>query len=246
MFESILPSEVIVEGTTDDASATPLLAEEAAVLSAATIEKRRREFTTVRHCARRALARLGLPPAPIVPGERGAPRWPQGILGSMTHCDGYRAAALARTTDFFSLGIDAEPAGPLPKGVLKAVSSPTERSALAALADRRPDVHWDTLLFSAKESVYKAWFPLTHRFLDFSGAELEFHPGSNSFTARLLIKGPVLPGHGTLSAFTGRWTQRQGLVLTAIAAPAVSGSSTETSLTSRAPSTATPIAHRRP
>jgi 4'-phosphopantetheinyl transferase EntD len=73
-----------------------LFPEEEAVIARA-VPKRRQEFTTARHCARTALATLGAPPAPILPGEMGAPTWPPGYVGTMTHCAGYRAAAIART-----------------------------------------------------------------------------------------------------------------------------------------------------
>lgn len=77
----------------------------------------------------------------------------------MTHCDGYGAAALVRLTDLASLGIDAEPDGPLPDGVLESIALPAEVALLRRLGGARPGVHWDRLLFSAKESVYKAWYP---------------------------------------------------------------------------------------
>src|ERR1022692_2231466 len=75
-----------------------------------------------------ALARLGLPPVPIVPGLRGAPQWPSGIVGSMTHCAGYRASAVARMQDMLILGLDAEPDHRLPDGVLDAIATADERA----------------------------------------------------------------------------------------------------------------------
>ena len=57
----------------------------------------------------------------------------------MTHCEGYRAAALVRAGDLASLGIDAEPHAPLPEGVLAAVALPTEADRLRRLAAERPD-----------------------------------------------------------------------------------------------------------
>lgn len=78
------------------------------------------------------------------------------------------------------------------------------------------------MLFSAKESVYKAWYPLTGRWLDFTDAALAFDPVSGTFTARLLVPPPVLEGHGPLTEFHGRWAARDGLVVTAIAVPTCS------------------------
>lgn len=211
MIEEILPPPVVAVDTTEDpADAVLLPAEEEAISRA--VASRRREFTTVRHCARLALARLGLPPAALLPGERGAPQWPDGVVGSMTHCAGYRAAAVALAVDVRTIGIDAEPHQPLPGGVLPVISLPAERAALTALSAGHPGVCWDRLLFCAKESVYKAWYPLTRQWLGFHQAEIEFQD-YGSFGVRLLLEGPSLTG------FTGRWLVRDGLVLTAIAEP---------------------------
>lgn len=217
-MEELLPSEVRTAEAFGDPDGVTLLPEEAAVVARA-VDKRRREFGTVRHCARAALARLGVPAAPILPilpGERGAPGWPDGVVGSMTHCDGYRAAAVARRGDLHSIGIDAEPHEPLPDGVLETVTLAPERAWIAALAAEVPGVCWDRLLFSAKESVYKAWFPLARRWLGFEEAEITVEPAQNRFAARLLVPGPVVAGR-PLTGFTGQWLVRDGLVLTAIA-----------------------------
>ncbi|HEX2823210.1 MAG TPA: 4'-phosphopantetheinyl transferase superfamily protein [Streptosporangiaceae bacterium] len=215
MLADILPPGVAAVEAFGDMLDIVLFPEEEAVLVRA-VDKRRREFTTARACARAALATLGLPPAPIVPGLRGAPQWPPGVVGSMTHCAGYRAAAVARDRDVLTLGLDAEPDDRLPEGVLNAIATADERARLCALAAAAPEPSWDRLLFSAKESVYKAWFPLTRRWLGFEEAAITINPSDGTFTARLLVPGPVLDGR-QLTGFTGRWLARHGLVLTAIA-----------------------------
>ncbi|MET7390315.1 4'-phosphopantetheinyl transferase [Streptomyces sp. NPDC005529] len=230
MMEELLPESVVaVESHGDEVEAAPLYPEEQALLTRA-VAKRRREFATVRFCARRAMEKLGVPPAPVLPGERGAPQWPAGLVGSMTHCDGYSAAALARATDLASLGIDAEPHKGLPAGVLDAIALPAESDRLARLRDRTPAVHWDRLLFSAKESVYKAWFPLTGEWLDFSEADIDISvtptapgatpsdPLTGRFRAQLLVPGPVVDGH-SVGSFDGRWTLTGDLVGTAVTVP---------------------------
>ncbi|MEU3554647.1 4'-phosphopantetheinyl transferase family protein [Streptomyces fragilis] len=224
MIGDLLPGTVAaVETFRDDpAEDTPLYPEEEAAVARA-VTKRRREFAAVRGCARLAMRQLGIPPRAVPSGPRGAPRWPQGVVGSMTHCEGYRAAALARTSDLASLGIDAEPHRPLPDDVLAAVSLPAERERLGRLAVRRPDVHWDRLLFSAKESVYKAWFPLTGAWLDFEEADIEITPSSGAraeggFRAALLVPGPLVGGR-RIGHFEGRWTVRDGLAATAVVVP---------------------------
>jgi 4'-phosphopantetheinyl transferase EntD len=217
VIEAILPPEVVAEETFEDLPDVTLFPDEAAVVARA-VDKRRNEFTTVRGCARAALARLGLPPAPIVPGLRGAPQWPPNVVGSMTHCAGYRAAAVARAGDVVTIGLDAEPHDVLPHGVLGAVASEQEQARLAALAAARPGVSWDRMLFCIKESVYKAWFPLTRRWLGFEDACVDIDPDGRTFTARLLVEGPVVNG-ALLSGFEGRWLVSDGLIVTAIVIP---------------------------
>ncbi|HET9257126.1 MAG TPA: 4'-phosphopantetheinyl transferase superfamily protein, partial [Pseudonocardiaceae bacterium] len=211
MIEEILPAEVASAEAFDDPPEALLYPEEAAAISRA-VDKRRREFRTVRHCARRALHQLGLPPAPVLPGERGEPQWPVGVVGSMTHCAGYRAAALARSCQLLTLGIDAEPHEPLPAGVLDAVSLDRERRALSRLAAADPATCWDRVLFCVKESVYKAWFPLTRSWLGFEDAAVTINPGSTdpatgTFDVRLLVTAPAATVP-PLTHLHGRWLRR--------------------------------------
>jgi 4'-phosphopantetheinyl transferase EntD len=220
VIADILPPGVAAEEAFGDRPDAALFPEEEAVIAKA-VDKRRREFTTARACARAALARLGLPPAPILPGLRGAPQWPAGVVGSITHCDGYRACAVALDSDIVTIGLDAEPHDRLPDGVLGAVSLAPERARVAELTATVPGVCWDRLLFCAKESVYKAWFPLTGRWLGFEDASVEFDPDARAFAARLLVPGPVVNGRA-LTGFTGRWLVEQGLIAAAIVIPKTS------------------------
>ncbi|MFL6136228.1 MAG: 4'-phosphopantetheinyl transferase [Frankiaceae bacterium] len=220
MIEAILPAEVSSAEAFEDRPDEALFPEEEAVVSNA-VDRRRREFTTGRACARQALAALGVPPAPLLPGARREPLWPAGVVGSITHCDGYRAAAVARDDDIASIGIDAEPNEPLPDGVLRIVSLPEERLWLERLGTGAPgDACWDRLLFCLKESVFKAWYPLVQRELGFTEAMVEVDPAERTFAARLLVDGAALPDGRPLTGFTGRWLARDGLILTSIVVPA--------------------------
>jgi 4'-phosphopantetheinyl transferase EntD len=218
VIEEILRPEVSAVEAFEDESGVILFPQEEAAVSRA-VDVRRKEFATGRACARAALTRLGIPAGPIERGERGSPQWPPNIVGSITHCSGYRAAAVASVVDIITLGVDAEPNEPLPDGVLDVIALPEEMASLPKLSAARPDLCWDRLLFSAKESVYKAWFPLTHRWLDFSEALISVGPDAGTFSALLLTPGPSV-GHRQLDRFTGRWLVRDGLLLTAIATPA--------------------------
>jgi enterobactin synthetase component D / holo-[acyl-carrier protein] synthase len=222
MIEELLPTTVVAEDTRAEL-AVELFPEELATLGQA-VEKRRREFTTARACARRALARLGIEPRAIASGERGQPLWPVGVVGSITHCDTYRACAVARATEVASVGIDAEPHAPLPHGVLPQIARAEERSRLAELASAEPNVHWDRLLFCAKETVYKVWFPLAECWLGFEDATLTFDLDARAFRAQLLKPWPPpasdaarrSPAPIAPQTLEGRWLAREGLVLSAI------------------------------
>lgn len=215
LLSPLLPRNTQVFEEFGDPSETFLFPEEQVTIAKA-VDKRRREFATTRHCARRALTALGQPDVPLVPGQRGAPTWPQGVVGSMTHCDGYCAAAVARRTDVASLGIDAEPHAALPDGILDLIALPREAQQVAELARQDPRLHWDRLLFSAKESVYKTWFPLTGQWLGFHEAELEIDPYGKTFQVRILRKAYDQEGR-PLQTFSGRWQVLRDLALTAVA-----------------------------
>jgi 4'-phosphopantetheinyl transferase EntD len=218
VIEEILPACVSVVEALEDATDARLFPEEQLAVGRA-VEKRRHEFTTARMCARAALKKLGFPAAPIPTGERGEPLWPAGAVGSITHCDGYRACAVARSSEIVTVGIDAEPNAALPDGLLADIARPEELPWLRRLELDLPQVHWDRLLFSAKESVYKAWFPLAKRWLGFEDAVIVFDPSTGTFTARLLVSGPPLADE-PLRGFSGRWVVRDGIIATAIAVSA--------------------------
>jgi len=206
MIEDLVPATVTTVATRADLH-TELSPAELRSLGDA-VERRRLEFTTGRACARGALARLGLPDTAVAGGVRGEPLWPDGVVGSITHCDTYRACAVARARDVRSLGIDAEVHAPLPAGILKAIAGDDERRALAAHGG---GVCWDRLLFSAKEAVYKAWFGLTGRDLAFGDVDVRFDTDRPAFRARLLVVEQDVPGE-----LDGRWGVDGGIVATAV------------------------------
>lgn len=215
-LRAVLPMGLSVAATRaeiDDAALYP--AEERAIRNAA--GRRRREFATARACARSALGQRGLEPCPVPVGAHGAPQWPVGIVGSITHCEGYRGCAVGRSEDFIAVGIDAEPNRALPGELLLDIALAEERTWVRELLRRVPSIRWDRLLFCAKEAVYKTWFPLTGESLDFSDATVSVDPMSGYFAASLRLRGARSdPDAGGL---VGRWLARDGLVLAAIALP---------------------------
>jgi 4'-phosphopantetheinyl transferase EntD len=105
----------------------------------------------------------------------------------------------------------------LPNGVLEAISLPAERAEIPRALPT--GLHWDRILFCAKEATYKAWFPLTKRWLGFEDAHITFEVDSSGstgrFVSRILIDPAALSG-SPLTSLAGRWSVERDLVLTAI------------------------------
>jgi 4'-phosphopantetheinyl transferase EntD len=214
MLGMILPTEVEYEECFGEAPGGVLFPEEEKIIAHA-VEARRREYAAVRSCARACLKRLGYARVPILPGVGGAPTWPVGVQGSMTHCAGYAAAAVGPFPRISAVGIDAELDAPLPDGVLDLVATPAERGRLAGTQQDPDGPHWDRLLFSAKEAVYKAWFPLVGEWLDHQQAEIFFDPHDGTFAA-LLSRDGLIVGGRQVRSLHGRWVKEGRILVTAV------------------------------
>lgn len=163
-----LPADIAFAVSDPQAEATGLFPEEAAHIARA-IDKRQREFAAGRRAARAALAVLGQGASalPVLPSR--APVWPEGFTGSISHCKDACFALCAETRAARSIGCDIELRQPLEAGVVETVTTEEERRWLSAQSAFAP-VH----LFSAKEAVYKALFPLSGQMLGFQ--ELQVFP----------------------------------------------------------------------
>jgi enterobactin synthetase component D len=169
-------------------------------LSAAT-PKRRTEFLAGRLCATKAIqdfhpdwtGQVGINPD-------GSPRWPEGLVGSITHTQGFASAAVAPNGDWLNIGMDSERT--TEADVLKAAGRIVIREDERRLRARLPvpDDQFIALIFSAKESIYKCLNPLIKRSLDYSTVILDdidyqnrlfkFHL-SDSIAQRILMFCPV-------------------------------------------------------
>src|SRR4029078_1632441 len=97
----------------------------------------------------------------------GAPTWPRGVVGSLAHDSEIAVAAVALRSEFSSVGIDVEPASALDRGILDLVATKTERTEI------QDDLFLGRVLFTIKEAVYKAVFPLDGKFLDHHDVEVK-------------------------------------------------------------------------
>jgi 4'-phosphopantetheinyl transferase EntD len=211
MLERLFSSAVAVTDIFGDVPEAHMYSSEAALVSKA-VAARRLEFGTVRHCARQALMERGFPAAAILPGPEREPVWPPGAVGSLTHCPGYRAAAVARQADVRSLGIDAEPHAPLPSGVLESIALGEELLRIQHLDRDHRGIHWDRIMFSAKETVYKVWYPLSQERLTFDDASIVVRP-DGTFSAELINRS-------TTRVLHGKWLVDRHFICTAIELPA--------------------------
>lgn len=221
VIERILPRVTSVAACREYSPDAVLFPEERAVVSRA-VEKRRKEFATGRMCAREALGGLGVSPQAVPSGPDGSPVWPDGFVGSITHCDGYFAAAVAKGEEMLSIGIDAEPDQPLRPELVPDIALPAEIAWLRLAGREFPALSWDRLLFCMKEAVYKAWYPLAGRWLGFEDATVEVNREQGTFTATLLVDGPRIEGE-EIARFDGRWLADDGLVLAAVAMAPLAG-----------------------
>jgi 4'-phosphopantetheinyl transferase EntD len=98
------------------------------------------------------------------------------------------------------------------------VAHDDERAWVSSLQATRSEINWDTLLFSAKESVFKTWYPLNCRWLDFTQIAIAVEPSGSTFSARV-IDSSTKPVASALTSCAGRWLSRDGMLLTAIALP---------------------------
>jgi 4'-phosphopantetheinyl transferase EntD len=213
LIAALLPDVVAVATAQPGDDSRPLLpGEELLVVDA--VASRKAEFTAGRTCARTALRALGIPDAPILADERRAPQWPDGAVGSITHGGGHTAAAVALRRDVVMLGIDVEAAGRLDDDDAELVAVAGERHRAAGILGSDAD----RLLFSAKESIYKAWYPATRRWLDFHDVTVTLEPGG-TFTVD--PGAHLAAGDRTiLAALLGRYAVTATHVYTAVYRPA--------------------------
>jgi 4'-phosphopantetheinyl transferase EntD len=160
-----VPGIVVVYRCIADGDEQALLPEELAAFAASVI-KVRRASGAARIVARELLSRFGEAPRAIPKSAAGMPVWPEGIVGSMAHGSEIAVAAMAARRQFLSIGIDIEPAEPLDPDLLRIVATATERATI------QDDPHRGRVLFSVKEAIYKAVYPLDRTFLDHHDVEV--------------------------------------------------------------------------
>lgn len=157
-------------------------AAESALLTPRTVAGRRAAFRFGRSAAHAALQALGRDDGPILAGSHREPLWPSGVTGSISHTNELGVALVALLVDTDGVGIDIEARRPAPE-LNDQVPRAEERSWLDRAA---PESRDDLLLalFSAKETIFKAFYPRVGTFFGFDAAALQ--PAAAGFDARLV------------------------------------------------------------
>ena len=173
---------------------------------------RRREYAAGRTAARSALALLGSPPQPIARGPMGAPHWPNGYVGSITHCADFACAVVGGRSDVAAVGIDAEGAGALEDGLVEMICRPDERLHFSKLPSAS-FVNWSKLVFSIKEAIYKCSFPLTRSYVDFMELSVRITPDTAGRGGSCYLAGARPDLAAALAGLQCRWAVQNGYIL---------------------------------
>lgn len=208
--------------TIDSQTLSALVQDEAALPAslANAVLKRQVEFAAGRWCASQALRQLGyIGPTAIGIGAHRSPIWPVGYLGSISHSNGWALAVAAKRTDFCAIGIDLEAI--LPDASARSVSSHIACASELALGKTHglALAAWISLLFSAKESLFKALYPTVGRYFHFHDAHAEHLDLSHS-TLSLRLNNHLSDQHPAGQRYTIRFAFDQQNFLTRCLVPA--------------------------
>ncbi|HJL15026.1 MAG TPA: 4'-phosphopantetheinyl transferase superfamily protein [Sandaracinaceae bacterium LLY-WYZ-13_1] len=214
------PAVIVLTSPVDAAAEAELGPRERAALTRAG-GKRRREYATARWLARRALARLGVAGFELLNDDDRAPRWPPGVAGSITHSDRRAVVAVGRLERVGTFGVDVEHRA----GLAERLWRPTLRAEEQRFLATRPPAErerWALFLFSAKEALYKAQYPVSREYMGFSALRVALEPEPDaplsSGSMRCVFQRAVGPFPEGFVA-RGRYRTLDGEVLTAVEIP---------------------------
>ena len=153
------------------------------------VAKRQTHFRAGRYCAMKAMGALDscLASYALDRAADGRPVWPAGVVGSITHTDDFVAAAAALTSNLVAVGIDTERviSELQAKEIGHSFAWPAEVAHARAAGLSRLEAF--TLVFSAKESIFKCLNPLMRRHFDFVDVRIvAVDAGARTFTARVV------------------------------------------------------------
>lgn len=208
-FRAALPADIAVAvGSLIPPRAEGQVFEAEAEAMVRAVPKRRAEFFAGRAAAHRAMQALGRAPAPVPMGQDRAPVWPEGLVGSISHCSEACVALVAKAAHYRALAVDVEPDVDLPYHVIDTICVPSEQARWAGVP-KEDRGRMARLIFSAKEAVYKLQYPLAGKMLEFSDVEIAVDVANSCFEAHVVV--PLAPGFATQS-LAGRFGYAEGKV----------------------------------
>lgn len=212
LLEGLFPSDVRSAIAPIADHFESLRPKERTALAATALPRRREEFSTGRWLAHRLLAHAGEADPAIERGPDRAPIWPTGWLGSISHAGDRCAVVVASTRDYAGLGLDLELDAPVRAGLERMICFGRELDWLATAPSEAERLRRCRMVFSAKEAVYKAFYPRVRRVWRFAEVALELDLAREAFDARL-------PADAGVEAVRGRLRIGSGWILAGVAIP---------------------------
>lgn len=177
---------------------------------------RKNEFIAGRYCAIQAAKNIGLTIESLPIAKTREPIWPAGMMGSISHSKQMAISCISNNSDYLSLGIDAEE-----------MMKPEVAAEVALTIATQEEINFLetlnsslglTILFSAKEALYKALYPLVRTFIDFKEVKLvslDFTLGT--FELELVSSNPILTKY--LGRYMGSFRMMNQTVVTFVSIP---------------------------
>ncbi len=174
--------------------------------------RRQYEFIAGRLGARAALEGFGITNFPILIGNGGAPCWPQGIVGSISHTKTNCGICIARRSSVRGLGLDIEDVVPMDSTMLRQILTEIEYNWLMSQPSFQ-HIRLACTLFSAKECYYKCQYPITRSWLNFHDITVSLNIRASCFSINVLNKDSKPPG---INRPLGHFSYQDNTVFTAL------------------------------
>jgi 4'-phosphopantetheinyl transferase EntD len=176
---------------------------------AESVPERQAEFCGGRVCAHQALKQLGVDGGTILQNQDRSPRWPDNVVGSISHTEGCCAAAVAKTHEVTGVGLDVELDSPLDWKLSELICSPHELIWLSYYSPSERN-RLAKIIFSAKEAAFKCQFPITQEFIEYGQAEITLDFNKLSFSVAVTHESPKVSL--VCSKIYGRYEVKYGFI----------------------------------
>lgn len=179
------------------------------------VPKRQAEYLAGRFMAQKALEKLGIVQTDIPIGEHRCPKWPTGINAAISHSNNTALCIAVKKSNHQYVGIDVEPVlswNTITKITNSIINNNETQMLLSNTLNYKITF---SIVFSAKEALFKALYPNVGYYFDFNAAEvINICSHSNQFKIKLTQDLTSILAKG--SEFDGYYTIRDGIVTTYI------------------------------